>query len=108
MLQRHITLTVLVPTPQNGQTHSNNSSAKLPMNYLNVFHHFVGLALNGSNHIIWANSLTVSLSIIYYDAIYTNVKKPGCAICVLVKNKQGNRMLSIGLGFYFYLAVKEK
>ena len=34
-------LTLSAPTPQNGQTCSNNSSA----NCLSVFHHFVGLVL---------------------------------------------------------------
>ena len=32
-----------MPTSQNGQTHSNNSSA----NCLNVFDHFVGFAFKG-------------------------------------------------------------
>ena len=35
----------LSATPQNGQTHSNNSSAKMLTNCLSVFHHFVGLTL---------------------------------------------------------------
>ena len=36
-------LTLYAPISQNGQTHSNNSSAKC----LSVFDHFVGLALKG-------------------------------------------------------------
>ena len=38
-------LTLQESTPQNGQTHSNNSSAIT--NCLIVFDHFVGLALKG-------------------------------------------------------------
>ena len=33
--------------PQNDQTHSNNSSANSPTNWLSVFDDFVGLALKG-------------------------------------------------------------
>ena len=36
-------LTLEAPIPQNGQTHSNNSSAILPTNCLSVFDHFVKL-----------------------------------------------------------------
>ena len=43
-LNIHTALSVYAPTPQNGQKHSNNSSA-LPTNCLSVFDHFVGLAL---------------------------------------------------------------
>ena len=38
-----LNLTLWAPTPQNGQTHSNNSSAEC----LSVFDHFVGLVLKG-------------------------------------------------------------
>ena len=41
------TLTLYAPISQNGQTYSNNSSAKLPTNCLSVFDHFVGLARKG-------------------------------------------------------------
>ena len=41
------TLTLEAPIPQNGQTHSNNSSAKLPTNCLSVLGHFINLALKG-------------------------------------------------------------
>ena len=37
-------LTILAPTPQNNQTHSNNSSAAA---CVSVFDHFVGLAFKG-------------------------------------------------------------
>ena len=39
-------LTLYKPTPQNGQTNSNNSSA-MQTNCLNVFDHFMGVALKG-------------------------------------------------------------
>ena len=38
-----------MPISQNGQTHSNNSSAILPTNCLSVFDHFLGLVLKGLN-----------------------------------------------------------
>ena len=40
-------LTLHAQTPQNGQTHSNNSSATADENCLSVFDHFVSLALKG-------------------------------------------------------------
>ena len=40
-------LTLKAPISQNGQTHSNNLSAKLPTNCLSVFDHFVGFTLKG-------------------------------------------------------------
>ena len=40
-------LTFLVPTSQNGQTHSNNSSAISRRYCLSVFDHFARLALKG-------------------------------------------------------------
>ena len=40
-----VILTLKEPTLQNGQTHSNNSSA-IAGEYLSVFDPFVGLALN--------------------------------------------------------------
>ena len=43
-------LTLLAPTPQNGQTNSNN--LVLPTNCSSVFDHFVRLALKGLN---WRN-----------------------------------------------------
>ena len=39
-------LTLYAPTPQNGQTHSNSSSA-IADECLSVFDHFVELALKG-------------------------------------------------------------
>ena len=36
-----------MPTPQNGQTHSNNSSWQQPTNCFSVIHDFVGLTLKG-------------------------------------------------------------
>ena len=42
-LKIFLTLTLLAPILQNGQTHSNNSST----NCLSVFDHFAGLALKG-------------------------------------------------------------
>ena len=42
LILRRRFLTLQVPTPQNGQTHS-----KKPTNCLSVFDHFVGLALEG-------------------------------------------------------------
>ena len=40
-------LTLQAPTPQNGQTHSNNSSATADELFLSVLNHFMGLALKG-------------------------------------------------------------
>ena len=40
-------LTFLVPTSQNGETHSNNSSAISRRYCLSVFDHFARLALKG-------------------------------------------------------------
>ena len=53
--KRYLRQTQKAPTPQNGQTHSNNSTVAkhtqtirlLPTNCLIVFDHFVGLALEG-------------------------------------------------------------
>ena len=36
-----------MPSPQNGQTHSNNLSATAEKNNFSVFDHFVGLAFRG-------------------------------------------------------------
>ena len=41
----------LASTSQNGQTHSNNSSANKPTNCLSVLAHFVGLVLKGLTHL---------------------------------------------------------
>ena len=44
----HSILTLQAPTPEDGQTHSNNSSAnEQPTNCLSMFDHFVGLAVKG-------------------------------------------------------------
>ena len=44
----HSILTLQAPTPEDDQTHSNNSSAnEQPTNCLSVFDHFVGLAVKG-------------------------------------------------------------
>ena len=44
----HSILTLQAPTPEDGQTHSNNSSAnEQPRNCLSMFDHFVGLAVKG-------------------------------------------------------------
>ena len=41
-------LALEAPTPQNGQTHSNNSNCLSVFNhFMELFNHFVGLALNG-------------------------------------------------------------
>ena len=48
-VQNALLLTLLAPTPQNGQTYSNNRRL-LPMNCLSVFDHFVGLAHKGLNY----------------------------------------------------------
>ena len=40
-------LALYAPTPQNGQTHSKNSSATVVWTIVWVFDHFVGLALTG-------------------------------------------------------------
>ena len=52
--------TLYAPTKQNGQTHSNNSSA----NCLSVFDHLVGLALKGL-------SISILTSQKYYDKAVT-------------------------------------
>ena len=46
MLVTILPLNIYAPTPQNGQTHSTNSSA-VATNCLSVFDHFVELALKG-------------------------------------------------------------
>ena len=64
--EKLIHLTLYAPIPQNGQTHSNNSSEladelfvfdhfvglALPTNSLSVFDHFMGLALKGLTPIL--------------------------------------------------------
>ena len=56
ILFRAHNLTLLAPIPQNGQTHSNNSSA-IWRRIVCVFDHFVKLALNG----LMMNKITKSL-----------------------------------------------
>ena len=44
----HSILTLQAPTPEDGQTHSNNSSAnEQPPTCVSMFDHFVGLAVKG-------------------------------------------------------------
>ena len=47
----HSILTLQAPTPEDGQTHSNNSNNwsanEQPTNCLSMFDHFVGLAVKG-------------------------------------------------------------
>ena len=44
----HSILTLQAPTPEDGQTHSNNSSAnEQPTKCLSMFDHFGGLAVKG-------------------------------------------------------------
>ena len=50
VLQILLKLTLHAPTPQNGQSHSKNSSATAD-ELLGVFDHFVGLALTGLNDV---------------------------------------------------------
>ena len=61
-------LTLWAPISQNGQTQSNNSFGKLPTNWLNMFDHFVGLALKSKFYLsfienfffVWSVELTTS------------------------------------------------
>ena len=72
--RNRIVLTIEAPIPQNGQTHSKNPSA-ITTNCLNVFDHFVGLALKWLTHFIQLLSLVYlirsqcTLSQCYYRRI---------------------------------------
>ena len=67
-------LTRYTPTLQNGQTHSNNSSAIWAKNCLSVFDHFVGLALKGLRASNSSDLLRVSILIFSIFRVFLMVK----------------------------------
>ena len=56
-----------MPTPQNGQIHSNNSSAISPTDCFSVFDHFMGLALKG---LILERKILLVLYLQSFEAIF--------------------------------------
>ena len=61
MVSQILILILYAPTPQNGQTHSNNSSATAD-GCLNVFDHFVGLAFKGLTFMVLPSNFSVFFS----------------------------------------------
>ena len=72
-------LTLYASIPQNGQTHSNNSSGNLPTYYLSVFDHFVGLVLKGLIILMVTDSPEELLIVATWPLLYNLTTKKRCS-----------------------------
>ena len=73
-LELTMRLTLYAPTPQNGQTHSSNSSA-VPYELFECVYHFVRLALKGLKLFVivqpeimatWSSDETINFSMLFF------------------------------------------